>query len=370
MGSLLIWYSVLRIENRIHDLLLLHPTHRNEDSALGSTASLIGRFLAGNRRTAIFALLPVCNCRCVMCDMWKQEKVFISLKDARRVIDFLHDNGFFAAYFTGGEPTLHPNLPEIVEYASSLGMFTSITTNGTSSKKLISTLKESGLNLLSVSLDHWDENICEEIRRFKGIKKREEETIRFAKQIGLSVYALSFLNPYLVRDGVEHMVEYVNTKLGVPMGFCYPTDCDMNSYRLGGEISGEVQVRDHLNEALVKMLELKKQKGYSIANPYQYIMDTVHFNKNEQPSRYCKGGEDVFYIDWKTNVYPCFLKSKLFNIASGEAPHFLENVACNQCAINCFREPSMLPGFFTSPKMAFQEVRYSLNDTIKLILPR
>jgi MoaA/NifB/PqqE/SkfB family radical SAM enzyme len=301
-----------------------------------------------------------------MCDMWKQEKTFISLQDAKRVIDFLHDNGFFATYFTGGEPTLHPNLPEILEYASSLGMFTSITTNGTSSKKLISALKRSGLNLLSVSLDHWDDRICEGIRRFKGIKKREEATIRFAKQIGLSVYALSFLNPYLVRDGVERMVEYVNRELGVPMGFCYPTDCDMNSYKLGGEISDEAQVGNHLNQALLKILEMKKN-GYSIANPYQYITDTVRFNRNEPPGRYCKGGEDVFYIDWKTNVYPCFLKPKLFNIASGETPRFMKNVACNQCVINCFREPSMLPGFFTSPKMAFREIRYSLKDTIRLV---
>lgn len=44
-------------------------------------------------------------------------------------------------------------------------MFTSITTNGTSGKKSISGLKNSGLNLLSVSLDHWDEKICDEIRR-------------------------------------------------------------------------------------------------------------------------------------------------------------------------------------------------------------
>ncbi len=303
-----------------------------------------------------------------MCDMWKQEKTFISVQDAKQVIDFLHENQFLAVYFTGGEPTLHPNLPEIVKYASNQGMFTSITSNGTSGKKLISDLKRSGLNLLSVSLDHWDEKICEGIRRFKGIQKRQESTIRFAKEIGLNVYALSFLNPYLVRDGVEHMVEYVNRELGVPSGFCYPTNCDMNSYRLGGEISGEL-VNERVNEAILRILEMKKRKRHSIANAYQYILDTVRFNRNEEPGKYCKGGEDVVYIDWKANVYPCFMKPKLFNIASGETPRFLEKAVCNQCVMNCFREPSLLPDFFSSPRTSFQEIRYSLNDTIKLLLP-
>jgi MoaA/NifB/PqqE/SkfB family radical SAM enzyme len=304
-----------------------------------------------------------------MCDMWRQEKTRISLQDARRVIDFLRDNHFLAVYFTGGEPTLHPNLSEIVRYASGLGMFTSVTSNGTSSRKLISELKRSGLNMLSVSLDHWDATICENIRRFKGIQKRQEATIRFAKKIGLSVYALSYLNPYLLRDGgIERMAGYVNRELGVPLGICYPTDCEANSYRLGGEIS-EGHANGDANGALIKLLEMKRRGGYSIANPHQYITDTLRFNRGERPEHYCKGGEFVVYIDWKTNVYPCFLKPKMFNIASGEAPKFLENVACDQCVINCFREPSLLPPFLTSPKMALQEVRYSLNDTIKLIMP-
>ncbi|MCL4517814.1 MAG: radical SAM protein [Thaumarchaeota archaeon] len=302
-----------------------------------------------------------------MCDMWKQEKTFISTEDAKRVIDMLHDNRFLAVYFTGGEPTLHPGLTEIVRYASSRGMFTSITTNGTSSKKLISDLKSSGLNLLSVSLDHWDDKICEEIRRFKEIKKKQESTIRHAREIGLKVYALSYLNPYLVRDGVEHMVEYVNKELLIPLGFCYPTESEANSYRLGGEIAGE-RVEVDVSKAVSSLLEMKECGHYSIANPHQYIADSLRFGRGEAPGRYCRGGQDVVYIDWNANVYPCFLKPKLFNVLEGGKPRFLDDVACNECAINCFREPSLLPQISTSPKMMLDEMRYSLKDTMKLVL--
>jgi MoaA/NifB/PqqE/SkfB family radical SAM enzyme len=298
--------------------------------------------------------------------MWKQPKNRISLETAKQALDFLAENGFVASYFTGGEPTLHPDLVEIVRYANRLGFFTSMTTNGTSAHKVVKELKSAGLNMLSVSLDHWDDAICEKIRGFKNIKSRQEATIRFAKEIGLSVYALAFLNPILVRDGVEHLVEYVNRELKVPFGFCYPTTCDLNSYRLGGIISDEM-INANPQRAVETILEMKK-KGYSIANPYQYIKEAVRFGKNEPPEHYCKGGEHVVYIDWRTNVYPCFIKPKLFNIAAGDKAQFQKNVKCNDCLINCFREPSLLPQILTSPLMALQEIRYSRNGTLKLVL--
>lgn len=329
--------------------------------------STIRRILSGGRKTAIFALLPTCNCECVMCDMWKQPKMRISLETARNSLDFLAEQGFVATYFTGGEPTLHPDLVEIVRYANRLGFFTSMTTNGTSAPKVIAALKEAGLNMLSVSLDHWDNAICEKIRGFKDIKSRQEATIRFAKEVGLSVYALAFLNPILIRDGVEHLIEYVNKELEVPFGFCYPTTCDLNSYRLGGIINEEM-ISANPKRAVETIMEMKK-KGYSIANPYQYIKEAVRFGRNESPEHYCKGGEHVVYIDWRTNVHPCFRKEKLFNIAAGDKPQFQKNVQCNECLINCFREPSLLPQIITSPIMALQELRYSKNGTLKLVMP-
>ena len=335
------------------------------DHEISHHPTTVRRLLSGGRRTAIFALLPTCNCECVMCDMWKQAKTRISLETAKQVLDFLSENGFVGTYFTGGEPTLHPDLVEIVRYASSLGMFSSMTTNGTASHKVIRELKQAGLRMLSVSLDHWDDSVCEKIRGFKDIKKREEATIRFAKEIDLNVYALAFLNPILIRDGVEHLIEYVNSQLEVPFGFCYPTSCDLNSYKLGGLITEEM-ISANADRAVETIMEMKK-KGYEIANPFQYIHEAIRFGKNEPPEHYCKGGEYVVYIDWRTNVYPCFRKAKLFNIASGGTPHFLKNVQCNECLINCFREPSLLPQILTSPKLAYRELRYSRKGTLKLI---
>jgi len=142
--------------------------------------------------------------------MWKLKREHISLQGAKEVLNFLRDNGFLVVYFTGGELTLHPNLIEIVNYANKLGFMTSVTTNGTCSKGTIYGLREAGLYFLSVSLDHWDDEVCDKIRGVKGIKQKEEKVIGYAKDAGLKVYALTCLNPYIVRDGVGALVRYVN----------------------------------------------------------------------------------------------------------------------------------------------------------------
>jgi len=309
--------------------------------------------LRGRRKTAVFALTSRCNCKCIMCDMHRLAPQDIGLKDAKKVLDTLAANGFLIAYFTGGEPTLHPDIVEIVSYADGLGLVTTMTTNGTPSKALLSELKDAGLYLLSVSLDHWDPDICERIRNHKGIFEKQVTTLRYMKEIGLRTYALVYLNPILVEDGVEKLVVFTNDELGVPFGFCYPTNCDANSYFLGGELAKQ-SPSIRLGDQVQRILELKKE-GREIANLFCYVEDAVNF-PSPHPNFYCRGGEDVMYVDWLGDVYPCFLKKeKLFNALKGETPRFLKNVRCNDCLINCFREPSFLPQMFSPPSLFLRE---------------
>jgi len=290
--------------------------------------------------------------------MHRKRPESINLSDAERVLDFLAKNKFLIVYFTGGEPTLHPNVVEIVDYANRLGLVTAMTTNGTVDKRLLKELKEAGLYNLSVSIDHWDAAICEKIRGHKDIMAKQVETIKYSKEIGMRTYALAFLNPPLMEDGVEKLIAYVNS-LGVPFGFCHPTKTGINSYGLGGVLSEEEMHRKL--EPSVKMILISKKNGCNIANLYTYIEDILNFYDKKIPNFYCKGGEDVFYIDWLGDVYPCFLKSRLFNILSGEKPQFLKNVKCNDCLINCFREPSFIPNAYHSLRLVTKEIHYSYN---------
>jgi MoaA/NifB/PqqE/SkfB family radical SAM enzyme len=274
--------------------------------------------------------------------MHRLDPAYIPLDHGMRLLQFLYDNKFILVYFTGGEPTLHPDLVSLVQHASRLGLVTSMTTNGTSSLTTLAQLRDAGLDVLSVSLDHWDGGVCERVRGHRRIQAKQEAKLRYAKQIGLRVYALAYLNPLLCEDGaIQTYVEYVNQMLDIPVAFCFPTTSDENTYRLRG-VGSEVDF-SKLYQTIHTILQLKRG-GHRILNPTVYLEDILRFLRRKPPAIYCRGGEDVVYIDWLGNTYPCFLRPKLFN-ALEDVPLFLRRVQCSDCVINCFREPSIFAQF-------------------------
>jgi len=321
-----------------------------------SLASLALKFLRGHCRTAVYAITTQCNCKCVMCGMHRNPQEFMPLENVGKVLKFLSENRFLIVYFTGGEPTLHPHIAEAVEMADRLKLATTLTTNGNLKLEKIEELKEAGLHVLSVSLDHWKPEICEKIRGVKGIMEKQVEAIAYAKGLGLKVYALVYLNPHLVLDGVEKIVEYVNSSLGVPIGFCYPAQADINTFRLHGEFRGNLQ--EKLRESLETILRLKRA-GYRITNTGSYLEDLLR-PPGRKVNFYCKGGETAVYIDWHGNLYPCFLKPKMFNLLEDGEHRLQDNVECDGCYINCFREPSLLSQALKSPRLLFKEAAYAL----------
>ncbi|MBI4422722.1 MAG: radical SAM protein [Elusimicrobia bacterium] len=104
-----------------------------------------------------------CNLRCVMCNQWGEEGVFVKTPDrlVRREMTtdelkrFIDDIAGFKpfVYFTGGEPLMSPDILEIVRHASSRHLVTSMSTNGTFLKEKTDGLIEAGLDYLYTSLD-------------------------------------------------------------------------------------------------------------------------------------------------------------------------------------------------------------------------
>jgi Fe-coproporphyrin III synthase len=66
------------------------------------------------RRVPVIALMPHsrCNCRCIMCDIWKANRngTSISEKDLSGLLGDFRALGVESVLLTGGEPLMHPNL--------------------------------------------------------------------------------------------------------------------------------------------------------------------------------------------------------------------------------------------------------------------
>ena len=108
-------------------------------------------------RSALVQVVSQCNFRCSHCSQaaphTSDERVNgVGLIDLKKRLEELVVRGLRRVRFTGGEPLLHPHLPVLVRYAGSLGLDTSIVTNGSLLPRIADRLIDAGLSALWISL--------------------------------------------------------------------------------------------------------------------------------------------------------------------------------------------------------------------------
>ena len=73
-----------------------------------------------------------CNLKCGMCKHWRETREPpISMDRFKEVVTELAELGCKKVHFSGGEPMLRPQLPDLVAHAADLGLRVTLTTNGT-----------------------------------------------------------------------------------------------------------------------------------------------------------------------------------------------------------------------------------------------
>ena len=96
-----------------------------------------------------------CNARCSFCDIYRRKTTLADPALVEQHLKQLKPLGVRFIDFTGGEPLLHPDLPELLKIAGKTGFHTSVTTNCILYPKLAEKLR--GLvDLLHFSLDSAD----------------------------------------------------------------------------------------------------------------------------------------------------------------------------------------------------------------------
>lgn len=106
-------------------------------------------------KIACTVFLPGCNLRCPFChnaslvlarpeDAVSQADLFAFLEKRRRLLD--------GVCITGGEPTLHPELPELIRRIRSMGYLVKLDTNGTHPAMLGQLLEERLLDYVAMDI--------------------------------------------------------------------------------------------------------------------------------------------------------------------------------------------------------------------------
>jgi MoaA/NifB/PqqE/SkfB family radical SAM enzyme len=120
----------------------------------------------------------------------------------KELIQQLKTMGVFWLGFTGGEPLLNKDIVEITESVGDGCAVKLFTTGCTLTRELALDLKRAGLYSVSVSLDHWEEEIHDRSRGYTGAYQTALKAIRIFQEIGgVDVGVSAVLSTEMIRNG-------------------------------------------------------------------------------------------------------------------------------------------------------------------------
>lgn len=169
---------------------------------ISSAGQLCGMRLVLN----YISITNTCNLNCAVCGAGAKtgtfEAVFLPVAEIRRRAERARKEGGRILHLFGGEPTMHPDLLEIVRHVSRLGFSPGLVTNGIrlgTDKSLARELKACGLARICLQFDSFHQNTLEKLGR--NFLQAKRDAINNAVAAGLSVG----LNCTVTRHNLEEV---------------------------------------------------------------------------------------------------------------------------------------------------------------------
>lgn len=275
-------------------------------------------------RILIWSITEFCNLRCGGCNAWQKRKIF-DMNNLDKFIKELKLNNIRVVSITGGEPTLHPNIFEIVKKLKKEKVWVHIATNGSKPEVLLEL--SSHLDAVSVSLDSDDENEHDTYRGIKVYRKALESIENLRGKV--KIITANMLVTSFNYNKVDRIARFANRVLGVPLSICYP---EFDGYLYKPFDVNKDQLRSAFKYAY------SNYNNHIFGNIRSYYLDVIRYldGKKTYP---CRAGDIVFYADADTRVRPCFMKDEI--IINDEIKWKKYKNECNDCMVECFREPSI-----------------------------
>jgi MoaA/NifB/PqqE/SkfB family radical SAM enzyme len=129
------------------------------------------------------------------------------------LVDDLKGRGYFGVILTGGEPSLHPELPRIARYASSLGLHVRMITNGwrMAEPEFAREMAEAGLRLVHVSVYSVRPEVEARLRGLPGTLDKAFAAIDNAHAHGIEVNVncvINKLNADHLDENIRHYLAH------------------------------------------------------------------------------------------------------------------------------------------------------------------
>ncbi len=171
------------------------------------------QFSKDKKPVVVWNVTRRCNLKCVHCYAHAKDIPFeneLDTEEGKKLIDDLAAFGSPVMLFSGGEPLVRKDLPELAEYAVKKGMRAVISTNGTLITAIkAKILKEIGLSYVGISLDGMEE-VNDRFRGVKGAFKAALEGIKNCQDAGIKVGLRFTVNKFNV-DEIPSIFDLLET---------------------------------------------------------------------------------------------------------------------------------------------------------------
>jgi len=131
----------------------------------------------------------------------------LTLDDWRRVLREARSLGTWELTISGGEPSLYPELPELVAIGHELGVLVRLNSNGSlTDRGLAERLVRAGLQIVDISLYHPDPEIHDGMRRSRGLWAMATGAVRMLAGLRRTYPGFDVITQtILCRENLDHL---------------------------------------------------------------------------------------------------------------------------------------------------------------------
>lgn len=301
------------------------------------------------RRTPLavsLSVVDVCNSRCLYCAIPDRGGRGMALDEIRRVLDQMAESGLQRIVFTGGEPLIRDDIGAIVSHARSLGVYTSLNSNGLLVEKRLEALAD--LDLLKMSLDG-PEEVHDAIRGCPGSFRKVVEAIDLARAAGKKVW----INAVITRRNLDRL-KWLADLAREKQVFCEFNH--LSPHYLAGDLEALRPSAEEFGRAVDFLLEERRTNPYILDSPayFRFIRDSIVHPGGSAVREHgyrCWSGWLFCYVDTNGDVYPCFdLRGAVAArnaLSDGFRAAFeaIPRMACAECFCSAAIELNLLAGF-------------------------
>ena len=272
-----------------------------------------------------------CNQRCVYCGIYNDKREEMGTESICKMIDEFVSMGTSRLSLTGGEPLMRKDLPEVIRYARSRGLFVSLATNGSLVPQRIGELV--GVNSVNMTLD--GPKHIHDKQRGSGNFEKVIKAVELIKSKDIPLYLVSVItkNNWMMLQEILDIARSLHVKLLIqPVFYAEKSHAgDLKGYQ-------NTKYDDRtIVETLNQLIKLKDQ-----GNPNIILSKRYYSNVKESIQRgtkmICRNAGSLFCtISPDGRVAPCNLLVRDMHWLNGNEIGFrkaffdMPTIKCSGC---------------------------------------